>query len=211
MGTLFYPRPSFDQCWAKLKWAKFKIRLRFCLSLTDSRQSYFSQFWFIKKSRQVNSKLSVCLRSTNQIRDFSTSLGLVFSQICLVKFTIKQTKVKKSWEISAKMRKISRLLWVKSDKNVKQTKVEKSRSVSNCIGKGSFTSWKFRDGKFLNEPRFFPNWVLPSVNELRKNLSWDQGCLEFHPTLLDSMLWCYFSLLLTWLNLYTGSKLNPLL
>ena len=105
MGTLFYPRPSFDQCWAKLKWAKFKIRLRFCLSLTDSRQSYFSQFWFIKKSRQVNSKLSVCLRSTNQIWDFSTFLGLVFSQNCLMKFTFKWTKVKKSWETSAKMRK----------------------------------------------------------------------------------------------------------
>ncbi len=45
-----------------------------------------------------------------------------------------------SQDISAIMRKILSLLWLKSDKNVKQTKVEKSRYVSNCLDKGSLTS-----------------------------------------------------------------------
>jgi hypothetical protein len=76
----------------------------------------------------------------NQIWDFLTFLGLVFSQNCLIKFTFKQTKVKKSKDISAIMRKFLSLLWLKSDKNVKWTKVEKSRCVSNCLDKGSLTS-----------------------------------------------------------------------
>jgi len=51
------------QCWAKrlnkpLKSAEIEIKIesRFCLGLADLRQSYFSQFWFIKISHGVNSK-----------------------------------------------------------------------------------------------------------------------------------------------------------
>jgi hypothetical protein len=99
----------------------------------------------------------------------------MFSWICLVQFTFKRTKVKKfqpKWDKFLD-------LWLKSNKNVKQTKVEKSQSVSNCLGKSSFMSQKFRDGNFLNELRFFLKRVLPSVNELRKNLSRDKFVASF--------------------------------
>ncbi len=70
------------------------------------------QLRFVQKPSQFDSNLLVRLMSTNQIRDFSTSLGLVFSQIVSLNSPLNEPKL--IFHSHKEINFIS--LWLKSDK-----------------------------------------------------------------------------------------------
>ncbi len=87
---------SSNQCWAKLL-NELRLSQDFVSVSPIQDRVTFLSFGSLKNLAEFIQNL----RSMNQIQDFSTFLGLVFSQICLIQFTFKSTKVKKfqpKWE-----------------------------------------------------------------------------------------------------------------